>query len=796
MRGIMGELDGYLYSFPHRLFSTLAWKSGEIPLWNPYLLCGFPQLAAIATTALYLPSVFLFSLFSPVAAFNLNIWLHFSLAGIFTYLYMRQLQASALPALFSGVAYMFCGMLVHWADNVIVHNASIWLPLILFFLEKIKKEKKFIYVVGGCFSFAALIFAGHPQILTYTAMVVLFYVAYMTAIAQTDRRTIFSYGTLILVLGGLLGSVQLVPTKELADLSIRTRITPDLPLASFLSFKLMYLITFLFPYFFGSPNPGFYPVDYSGIKFIFEGIGYTGILPLLLTVTALLIKKDGHHIVSFWVFILSLAFLLAMGTNTPLIRITCHVPLLNSFYNHTMHIFELDFAIAILGGLGLECLLSGRTKQIRKRVAVFLSAALLLLAAGGLISFDKAVNGEMGNRLREKLGEILVMSNPAIYMPIIFMIASGIIVWFLCIRPRNKIGQGILVVILFSDLFFFGHFLHHHSIKVDAFIQKDKYLPVITFLQETESDPNSYRVFPVISYLSEIASYDFVFSNNNILYPISSVAGYDPLYLKDHLTLFNARKNGTFQDPLALAGTNRIISLLNARYLIVNPQHAAAIESMQARTSVNDTVLPLFWGDLKTEEHAKDAVPLYERVFNSPSGTCILKNRNVLPRAYLVPQIRPVENFDEAYTIMWDEKDPFNPRQEALVQFHESKPPAELTGGKATIMRYRPREVVIETESIGQSFLVLSDTCYPGWKAFIDERETPIYKTNGIVRGVFVEPGTHTVRFIYSPISFKIGTITSLATLVMLLAACILMVRSSSGTPGIGRRWSIRTVHR
>jgi len=769
MRGILGELDGLMYVFPHRLFSTMLWKAGEIPLWNPYLLCGFPELAALATTVLYPPNIFLFSLFSPVTAFNLNILLHFSLAGIFTYLYMRELKSSTISALFSGVAYMFCGFLVNWANNAIVHNSSIWLPLILFLLEKIKNEKKFIYVIYGSFSFAALIFAGHPQILTYTAMLIFCYIVYISITTKRGASIIFLYGILILVFGGLLGSIQLLPTKELADLSIRTKITPDMPLVSFASFKLRYLITFLFPYFFGSPNPGFYPVDYSLTKFIFKGIGYTGILPLMLVLTAFLRRKDGDYIVLFWAFVSILAFLLAMGNNTPLFPLICRIPFYNLFYNTSMNMFSLDFAIAILSGLGLEYFISDRRRGIRKKLAAFFVAVLLLIVVMQGFIVGKAISGKIVGLDREMLGKILFITNPALYIPIIFMIISCIIYWFLSIRPKNRIGHVILMAILFSDLFFFGHFLHQNSVKVDEFIHKDNYPPVIKFLRKTEDNPNNYRVFPVISYLSEITSYDFIFSNTNILYPISSIVGYDPLYLKDHLKLLNAKKNGTFKKPFDLAKTNKIISLLNVKYLIANPKHADRIESMKAKTSIYNSTLPPFWGQLETGEDKKEVVPLYERVYASPSGTSIFKNRNVLPRTYLVTNIRPVKNFDAAYQILWDENDQFNPSQEALVELDDDKLPAILSPGKASLTSYSTREVVIKTESTGQSFLILSDTYYPGWKAFIDGKETKIYRANGIVRGIFMGPGSHVVKFVYSPLSFKVGTLISCATFAILL---------------------------
>ena len=96
--------------------------------------------------------------------------------------------------------------------------------------------------------------------------------------------------------------------------------------------------------------------------------------------------------------------------------------------------------------------------------------------------------------------------------------------------------------------------------------------------------------------------------------------------------------------------------------------------------------LPAFWGNLTASEYNKKSVSLYERVFTSSSGTCIFKNRNVLPRIYLVSKIRAVEDFDEAYEIMWNKKDQFDPSQEALVELQGSVLPATLTRGDATLI--------------------------------------------------------------------------------------------------------------
>ena len=88
----------------------------------------------------------------------------------------------------------------------------------------------------------------------------------------------------------------------------------------------------------------------------------------------------------------------------------------------------------------------------------------------------------------------------------------------------------------------------------------------------------------------------------------------------------------------------------------------------------------------------------------------------------------------------------------------------------------------------GNALLVLSDTYYPGWKAFVypvrydsynqgtlvdtdlsnrvDGEEVKIYRADYNFRAIPLKAGEYEVKFIYNPISFKIGTLVSFLTLV------------------------------
>jgi len=75
------------------------------------------------------------------------------------------------------------------------------------------------------------------------------------------------------------------------------------------------------------------------------------------------------------------------------------------------------------------------------------------------------------------------------------------------------------------------------------------------------------------------------------------------------------------------------------------------------------------------------------------------------------------------------------------------------------IKSYAPKRVVIEVENKEPSVLLLNDRYTPDWKVWIDEKQSTVFRANYLMRGVYLEPGKHTVefRFIKSPLSLIIS---------------------------------------
>jgi hypothetical protein len=111
-------------------------------------------------------------------------------------------------------------------------------------------------------------------------------------------------------------------------------------------------------------------------------------------------------------------------------------------------------------------------------------------------------------------------------------------------------------------------------------------------------------------------------------------------------------------------------------------------------------------------------------------------------------------------------------RREALSDLPADAPAgaAGASRGTAAIASYEPSRVRLDVDAPAEnSFLVCGDAFDAGWKAAVDGSVVPVYRTDLLMRGLFVPRGRHAVEFQYRPRSIGFG----LAALALAAAALV-----------------------
>lgn len=148
--------------------------------------------------------------------------------------------------------------------------------------------------------------------------------------------------------------------------------------------------------------------------------------------------------------------------------------------------------------------------------------------------------------------------------------------------------------------------------------------------------------------------------------------------------------------------------------------------------------------------HLADMVGSYSPRLQA-GGMSLFENKNALPHAYFVPSVTPTSSYTDAKGKLWQMDNPLKLRDTALVEGLPGGTISNLNEGTIEDERMRANEVGLRASCPGTCFLVLADSYFPGWHAFVDGRETNIYRTDAVLRGVVVPAGDHDIQFIYRP---------------------------------------------
>ncbi len=809
--------DLILENYAWKLFIIRSLKAHQIPLWNPYIFAGVPFLAAGQHSALY-PFSILFYVLPIARAYGYFTVLQLFLAGLFAFIYARVIGLGRFGATVTAITYMFSAFMIVSVVFTMIIAAAAWLPLLLAMIELIIKRvgenqgnasPPILYVILGAAALGFQLLAGHIEISYYVLLVMgLYTVARLLQIGKSGigrigglGRTLF-WLMVMVVLGLALGAVQLIPLYELVNTSFRQGSASYQQVVGW-AYPLRRLIAFIVPDFFGNPSHHSYldvfshqvvPVTrnyygdrintiYWGIKNYVEGGSYVGILPLILALIAVFRRRNKYTWIFAGLAVISLAFVFG----TPLYAVLFYLlPGIKQLHSPFRWIFPYTLSVAVLAGIGAHhlcglriagCRIARKShdgrgspdrapsaslrrpsaiKVVRKLgwMAVLaglgLVAALTLsllfpdrvipLARRAMLSLAKAPEAFADGRMfySYEFRNLLIFG--------LFLASSGAVLLLVQRSPRlggYEVWKPLALLVLILDAFVFGYGFNPAA---DPKLLDFK-PPVVEFLQQ---DKSLYRV------TTYNAPGEKTFNANvGMFYDLHDVRGYDSIIPKQYTDYmgFIYAQTELLYNRIAPIYTNQrqaldspLLDLLNVKYVITTQ----GIES-----------------------------PKYTLVYDGEVR--VYRNEGCMPRAFSLPASCAIVTDDVAEALRT-----YDPRRWVILEGQGAKlkrqtsnvKPATCDLRPATVTSYTSNEVFIDVELGEPGFLVLADSYFPGWKAFYrpqgtgeeEEQELEIHRADGNFRSVFLPAGKWTVRFKYTPMSFKLGLFVSfMAGLVLIL---------------------------
>lgn len=159
--------------------------------------------------------------------------------------------------------------------------------------------------------------------------------------------------------------------------------------------------------------------------------------------------------------------------------------------------------------------------------------------------------------------------------------------------------------------------------------------------------------------------------------------------------------------------------------------------------------------------------------FNKIPDTNLYLNKNVFPRAFIVYSYKSFLTRNDLLGEMLNDKTGEQMRQtlftyDRIGNFTNQKTiPSQAQ--TAIIKEYKNQKVSIEANLTNNGFLVLADPWYPGWKAYVDGKETPLLSAYDVLRAVQVPKGKHTIVFKYESLVYFFGAATTSVTVIILI---------------------------
>lgn len=169
------------------------------------------------------------------------------------------------------------------------------------------------------------------------------------------------------------------------------------------------------------------------------------------------------------------------------------------------------------------------------------------------------------------------------------------------------------------------------------------------------------------------------------------------------------------------------------------------------------------------------------RIVYSNDSIMVIENKNFIPRFSFAEKIIEAEDLKIIKEKLWEkniilESDAFDVKKNTFVEGVDfEKTIFDNKNIDFEIIDYHNNSVILTIKNYSDCFLIFSDIYFPGWKASIDGAETKIYRTNGILKGIYIPQGEHRIIFKYIPNNFILLLVVSITSTIFIIISIIFL---------------------
>jgi len=719
-------------------------KTGETVLWNPSIFGGEPIYPRITPKLIHIDSFIAVYLGK---VFYWAFWYLF-LGGLGIYYLLRYKSIPWYLAIIVSVVFV---LLPDWQAQIGEgHNSKLRaLMTIPWFILSFSYffEKKTWFSAGlFAFVFSWLVRTHHFQIIFYGILILFFLYIYPT-INLFIKKELKAAGNLVLKFGVALlltfmtAAQPLFTTNEYAKYSIRggnpvqigenaksaqKASGVDFNYATQWSFSPNELLDFFIPHFSGGISTEIYDGDeypqlkgrqipgYWGEKPFSGNYANMGMILFLFAILGVIYYRKDKFVIGLAVFTIFSIFL-SFGRHFPELYklFFYYVPYFSKFRAPAMTLNATFIIILILSGFGLKALVQEfKNKDLKLIASVFgigLGAIILVLLTYDSFAFATAREaGQYDNNTLSLLKGIRkeFLSADVKRLLIIMLLTSGVV--FAYLYKKIKLEVFVMALLLLSAIEIFNVSKRAHSI-----IQ----------LNNTEQlEKSVFKETPITKILKEkddsmrgiVLGRDFTSNHYAYFYPL--INGYSAVKLQiiqdviEH-NLYSANT----QDKINW----NIVNMLSGKFIISPAELRYPFLTNLTRDSEKNHIL-------------------YE-------------NSNALPKAWFIKNVQQMNSPEEIVLYMNGPK--FKPDSLALIMNSKDKFLNNYSGqGKIKLIEHNPNNIELDVQTDSEQFLVLSEIYYlKGWIAKLDGKDTKIFQTNHVLKGVQIPPGEHKLTFEFEP---------------------------------------------